>query len=322
VPELSIIIVNWNSRDFLRRCLTSLNTHCSSVAHEIIVVDGGSFDGCGEMLARGFPSVVFIQSERNIGFAKANNLGARRANGRCLLFLNPDTEFLEDSVRILMEQLRSLQQAGAAGCRLLNADRSLQTSCIQAFPTIFNQLISSEYLRRRFPSWKIWGMAPLFASPSRPAVVEAVSGASIMVKRETFEAVGGFTEQYFMYGEDLDLCFKIRQAGLRVYHVPQTSLVHFGGGSTRQNTNQLPSVMMRESVYRFLRLNRGRTVAALFRLAISITCVIRLFLIVILLPISRQHVVRHGTDSLRKWFSILRWGVGLESWARTYSKTS
>jgi GT2 family glycosyltransferase len=322
MPELSVIIVNWNSRNFLRQCLTSLNAHCRGVSLEVVVVDGGSFDGCGAMLAREFPSVIFIQSDKNIGFAKANNLGAHRASGRCLLFLNPDTEFFEDSIRILMEQLQTLPQAGAVGCKLLNSDRSLQASCVQAFPTVCNQVLNSEFLRRQFPNWKMWGNAALFANPPRPAVVQVISGACILTQRDIFEAVGGFTEQYFMYGEDADLCFKIARAGHGVYYTSQTSIIHHSGSSSRQVQNNFSNVMMRESIYRFLKLNHGRTTAAAYRVAMSVLSIVRLPLILVLLPVSRGKLVRHGTGSLRKWFSILRWGLGLESWVQTYPETA
>lgn len=321
MPDLSIIIVNWNSRDFLRRCLASLNAFCGEPQPEVVVVDNGSFDGCGEMLAREFPPVRFIQSEKNIGFARANNLGARLAGGRCLLFLNPDTEFFEDSLRVLAEQLSTLPQAGAAGCRLLNSNRTLQTSCVQSFPTVANQVLNSEFLRRRFPRWKLWGNAVLSDDASRPAPVEVVSGACLLVRREVFEAVGGFTEQYFMYGEDADLCFKIARAGHRVYYTPQTGIIHHGGSSSRQAQTNFANVMMRESIYRFLKLNRGPVTAGAYRIALSVLSVVRLPLILVLLPVSSGGVVRHGAGSLRKWFSILRWGLGLESWVQTYPET-
>ena len=116
MPELSIIIVNWNSKDFLRQCLASLNAYCSDVSLEVIVVDSGSFDGCNEMLTREFPAVKFIQSEKNIGFAKANNLGARATRGKFLWFLNPDTELTGNSIRVLLDELAELPRAGAIGC--------------------------------------------------------------------------------------------------------------------------------------------------------------------------------------------------------------
>lgn len=320
--ELSIIIVNWNSKDFVRQCLASLKTNCRDISVETIVVDSGSFDGCGEMLAREFTSTVFIQSNKNIGFARANNLGAGQAAGRCLLFLNPDTEFFQDSIPVLLAQLQALPQAGLVGCRLLNSDRSLQTSCVQAFPTVCNQVLNSEFLRRRFPNLKMWGMAALFAQPARPAEVEVISGACILIRRDIFDAVGGFTEQYFMYGEDADLCFKISRAGHRVYYVPQTSIIHHSGSSSRQAQNNFANVMMRESLYRFFKLNHGWTTAAAYRVAMSALSIVRLPLILALLPVSRGHLVRHGSGSLRKWFSILRWALGMESWVQAYPETA
>jgi GT2 family glycosyltransferase len=243
-------------------------------------------------------------------------LGARHASGRCLLFLNPDTEFFEDSIRVLMRHLLTLPYASAVGCKLLNSDRSLQASCVQAFPTVCNQVLNSEFLRRQFPNWKMWGISALFASPPRPAVVQVISGACILTRRNVFEAVGGFTEQYFMYGEDADLCFKIARAGHRIYYTPQTAIIHHGGGSSRQAQNNFSNVMTRESVHRFFKLNHGKTTAAVYRVAMSVLSVVRLPLILVLLPISRGKLVRHGSGSLQKWFSILRWGFGLESWVQ------
>jgi hypothetical protein len=318
VLDVSVIIVNWNSKCFLRQCLASLYAKCQIGSLEIIVVDGGSFDGCGEMLANEFPGVTFVQSEKNVGFAKANNLGVCRAKGRYLLFLNPDTELSEDSIRILLNQAESLPQAGAVGCKLLNSDGSLQTSCVQAFPTVWNQVLDSEYLRRRFPTWKLWGMGALFARPAQPAIVEVIVGACLMVRREVFDSAGGFAEQYFMYGEDADFCFKVRRAGYRVYYVPDTSMIHHGGTSSRQARSNFSNVMLRESVYRFLISNRGPIRASVYRAAIAFSSVLRLSLILLLLPASRKDMVRHGSGSLQKWLSILRWGLGLESWARSY----
>jgi GT2 family glycosyltransferase len=317
VPDVTVVIVNWNSKDFVRQCLTSVYLHCRKVSLEIIVVDGASFDGCGEMLASEFPSVIFVQSDTNVGFARANNLGVRRATGRNLLFLNPDTKLSGDSVQILKERLESLPQAGAVGCKLLNGDGSLQTTCVQAFPTILNQVANSEYLRTRFPNWSIWRIAPLFANPPRTSVVEVVSGACVMVRRPVFESIGGFTEKYFMYGEDVDLCFKIKQSGHHVYYVPETSLIHFGGGSSSQAKTNFSNVMTRASVYLFLELNRGMASAIAYRATIAMSSIIRLILILLVLPFSRGRLVRHGSGSIRKWFFILRWGLGLESWSST-----
>jgi hypothetical protein len=308
LPDVSIIIVNWNSKDFLRQCLRSVFRYTQGVSFEVIVVDNASFDGCAQMLAREFPSVIFVQSAENIGFARANNLGVRYSRGRHLLFLNPDTELLEDSIAILRQQIESFPDVSAVGCRLLNSDGTLQTSCVQSFPTTLNQLLDADFLQRRFPHWRLWGTAALHSRQRAPARVEAVSGACLFVSREVFDRIAGFTETYFMYGEDLDLCFKIKQAGYRVYHTGETNVIHHGCGSSRQDSQAHSDVIMRESVYRFLRLNRGIASANCYRVAMACAALIRIPLIVSLLGFERSLA-----RSLRKWWSILRWSVGLQT---------
>lgn len=309
-PVVSIIIVNWNSKDYLRKCLTSLFRHCTAVPLEVIVVDGASFDGCGEMLAQEFPSVQFIQSPDNVGFARANNLGARSAQGEFLLLLNPDTEFTEDSIRIMLDGLRSLPQAGAVGCRLLNDDGSLQTTSTLPFPTILNQVFDSEFLRRRFRNSPLWGMQALYAEPQIPAEVEAISGACILIRRTVFEQVGGFSEQFFMYSEDLDLCCKIKRAGQPGYYLPGTTLIHYGGGSSDQAVSNFSTIMMRHSTCMYLRLHHGPFKALAYRCAMGLTASVRLLCIAPLLLFG-QRIVRHGSGSMRKWYAVLHWSLRL-----------
>jgi GT2 family glycosyltransferase len=312
MPDLSIIIVNWNSMEYVRQCLRSLFKHSVQTSTEVIVVDGASFDGCGEMLAREFPTVIFVQGMENLGFAKANNLGAKYARGGNLLFLNPDTELIEDSVSVLLGHLATLPDAGAVGCRLLNSDRSVQTSCIQSYPTFLNQVLDSEFLRRLLPKSPLWGMKALYMVNPLPSEVEVISGACILIKRTVFEDVGGFSEIYFMYAEDLDLCCKIQRADFRTYYVPATSIVHHGGGSSRESVNSFSSVMMRESVFRFLKTNRGLTSALLYRAGMMASSCGRMLLIVPLLLISSKRVPRHGAYSVQKWKAILRWSCGMK----------
>jgi GT2 family glycosyltransferase len=184
---------------------------------------------------------------------------------------------------------------------------------------VLNQFLDSDFLRGQFPRSSLWGTAAFLSDGCRPEVVEVVSGACVMVKRSVFEQVRGFTERYFMYGEDLDLCFKIRRAGCCVYYLPQTAIVHHGGGSTRQGVNRFSSVMMRESVYRFLRFNRGLPSAAAYRGAMAGSALLRVLLILPLLIVARNRVVKNGPGSLHKWLAILRWSIGMETWARNQS---
>lgn len=309
--DLSIIIVNWNSVHYLKQCIASILAWTTDLTYEIVVVDSASFDGCGEMLRQHFPQVRFIQSDKNLGFARSNNRGYAASRGRSLLFLNPDTELVAPTVNILHDRLRALPDAGAVGCRLLNADRSVQTSCLQAFPTILNQLLDSELMRSWLPKSRLWGNAALFSDEDGPKEVEAISGACMMMKRSTFETAGLFTEDYFMYAEDMDLCYKIRRAGYRNYYVPDATAIHFGGGSTRKAQSDLSVVMMRDSLWRFLRRSRGKMYGAGYRIATLAAALVRLALLGSMLPLHRRRERREALDaSWKKWKAILSWSMG------------
>ena len=313
--DLSIIIVNWNSAGYVRKCVKAIQLNPPACAYEVVVVDSGSFDECGEMLAREFPAVRFVQSRTNVGFATANNLGAERSRGRALLFLNPDTEVIGSALDRLFRTLNRLPDAGLVGARLLNSDRSLQTTCIQSFPTVLNQVLDWEWLRRTFQRSPLWGIKPLFDGKQNPATVEVISGACIMIKRSVFKCVSGFDERYFMYSEDLDLCYRVRQAGFDCLYVPDAQIVHHGGGSSHSARSMFSNVMTRESVFRFLKFHRGRSIAWGYRAAMGISSLIRLPLIAVLNGGKKLAGKKTLKGSFRKWIAILRWSVGLESWA-------
>lgn len=311
--ELSIIIVNWNSKDYLQQCIASILHSKSEIKFEIVVIDGGSFDGSGEMLRQCYPQVKFIQSDKNLGFAKANNVAFKASSGRLVLFLNPDTKVVVPAIDILFDQMQKLSGAGAIGCKLLNADGSIQTSCIQSFPTILNQLLDSNFLRALFPKSRLWGMASLFGVTNGPTEVEVLSGACIMMRRSLFEQIGLFSEDYFMYAEDSDLCYKVRCAGYKNYFIPYATIFHFGGGSTEKAPSDFSVVMMRESVWRMMRKTRGRFYGFAYRVSTMISSISRLILLMVLFPL---HLFRRGggswNGSFRKWKAILSWSLGLK----------
>lgn len=312
--DLSIIIINWNSKDYLRECLNSLNRSTSALDQEVVVVDNASRDGSAQMVAAEFPQVEFIQSETNLGFSGANNRAARQAKGDCLLFLNPDTLVEGNALVNLVEALRRLPDAGIVGARLLNSDRTLQTSCVQSFPTVINQILDCNLLRRCFPRSRLWGMAALFDASPEPKAVDAISGACLMIKRELFERLGGFDERYFMYSEDIDLAFKVRQAACKCYYVPTTTVIHHGGGSSQIARSAFSNVMLRESVYRFMLLHRGRLGAGCFRFCTGASALFRLPVVATIWLFRK----RNGLDAkapVSKWTSIFRWSLGMEPWA-------
>ena len=316
--DVSVIVINYNSVQFTRECLHSVYAGAAASALEVIVVDNASGDGCGEMIATEFPDVHFIQSVRNIGFAGANNLGITLASGKHILFLNPDTEIKDSAIDRLLAALATVPDAGMVGAHLLNSDLSTQTTSISSFPSIVNQTLGTEYLRQRFPQAKLWGMKALFEDHRNPVLVEAVSGACIMAKREVIERVQGFATDYFMYGEDLDLCWRVRKAGWGIYYVPDAVIVHYGGQSTTsRGERDYAALMIKESMAKFMRLHKGRPYAAAFKLTTCLAAALRLLLLVCQLPVvlwnSRRQVVLRA---MGKWARIMGWSLGRQTWVK------
>lgn len=312
--DLSIIFVNWNSADYLSECLASVYKYTRDVQFEIIVVDNAS-PQCGvDDLIEQFPEIILIKSPKNLGFARANNLGFKRSSGRYVLFLNPDTQLVGPAILTMLAHLEALPRPGIVGCKLLNSDGSVQTSCIQKFPTILNQALDIEYLHLRWPGCPLWDIAPLFSPNPQPTKVEVISGACMMMKREVFEAVGLFNEGYFMYAEDLDLCYKVKRAGFDNYYLGDAELIHHGGKSSKQkNVGQWATVMQKRAVLRFFLETRGRIYCSIYKLAMGIGAACRLLAITLLLPsavvIRRQQLFYFAFS---KWTAILKWAAGLD----------
>ena len=318
--DLSIIIVNWNSANYIRKCISSIYEHTRGINFEIVVVDNASYDECESILKKEFPEVIFIQSEKNLGFAKANNLGFQNSSGKNILFLNPDTELIGPAIKVLFHYQESIPDAGAVGGKLLNTDLSIQTSCIQSFPTILNQTLDIDIFKLRFPKLRLWGgFQALFLNNSTPAVVEAISGACIMIKREIFEKIGLFNTDYFMFAEDIDLCYKVWQAGYKIYFINDAQIIHHGGGSTKKhNINYLNIVLMRESIFRFLQTYKGTSTAQLYRVSTIFTSLMRMMLTGLLISIyHKDDRVNSLCLAFNKWRKIMRWSLGLERWVHT-----
>ncbi len=271
--DVSIIYVNWNSVDYMKESIASVYAHTNGLQFEIIVVDNASPAGNVDVLKEQFPEIILIKSGKNLGFAGANNLGFKHSSGENILFLNPDTKLLNSAINIMVRQLRHLPNAGIIGCKLLNSDLSLQTSCIQTFPTILNQALDTNYLRDRWPNNPLWGIGPLYSDNMEPARVQVISGACLMIKRAAFEKVSMFSEDYFMYAEDLDLCYKVAQAGYVNFYVGEGTVVHYGGTSSEPES----AIRMKWSaIPRFCDKHRGRLYGLAFRAVLVLAAMCRL----------------------------------------------
>ncbi|MBF8248232.1 MAG: glycosyl transferase family 2, partial [Bacteroidetes bacterium] len=235
--QLSIIIVNYNVRDFLHHALISIRKATKGIRSEIIVVDNASDDGSTEMLRKRFPNVTLIASKQNLGFARANNVALKRARGDFLLLINPDTVVQEDTLRVMLDFFKNTPEAGLAGCKILNPDGTFQLACRRGFPTPWVAFTKIFGLSKLFPRSSWFGKYNLtYLNTEETYEVDSVSGSFMMLPREVLEKVGGLDEEFFMYGEDLDWCYRIQQSGWKIFYVPLTQIIHYKGESTRRSS--------------------------------------------------------------------------------------
>jgi hypothetical protein len=233
--KTSIIIVSYNTRELLLKCLRSIYTYEARDSVEIIVVDNNSTDGSARAVSMIFPDVVLIPQDRNIGFAAANNIGIRRARAMHLLLLNPDTEFVDHTLEPLLHFLDCEQRVDLVGCRILNSDGSLQPS-IYPLTGLISTIWVALFLEKLVPLTKVAGRWKIgIPAPQEPVEVERVVGAFMLLRRSTLDKVGLFDESFFMYGEDEDLCYRIKDIGGRIVYFPHVSIVHHGGQSAQQD---------------------------------------------------------------------------------------
>lgn len=308
--KTSIIIVNWNSKALLRQCLKSVATAATNCALEIIVVDSASFDGTGEMLANEFSHVKFLQLNQNVGFGRSNNLGFGHATGDFVLLLNPDTEVRPGAIDSLLDVLRTRPDAGLVAPRLLNTDGTIQENCVRAAPTPLNRALDSDFLRRLVPNSRLWQTERLYHS-TVPFVVEAVSGACMLMPSAIFRELSGFHPAYFMYGEDMDLCLRIRQRGLTIYHVPSACVIHHGGGSSREQPSEFSTLAIRHATSTYMRLNHGRRTEISYRALQTASSLIRLGVLTPFLLSGNSARRSIAQRAFRKWKHVLRWCLKL-----------
>jgi hypothetical protein len=250
----------------------------------------------------------------NLGFAGANNVGFKRSTGNYVLFLNPDTMLTSASIRVMLDQLKSLPDAGIVGCKLLNPDLSIQLSSIQTFPTIVNQLLDIEYLQITWPKCSLWNIAPLFSTDPKPVPVEVISGACMLMSRGVFEQAGMFSEDYFMYAEDLDLCYKVTRLGLRNYYVGQTEIIHYGGTSSSQTKiNQWSTTMKLKAVQKFCSKTQGPIYGSMYRAMMGWAALSRLAALTLLRPLGFSSSKKMALQrAISKWSAVLRWSFGFD----------
>jgi GT2 family glycosyltransferase len=232
--DVSIIIVTWNSQEFIRNCLDSIFLSQSNLTLEIIVVDNGSSDHTTKIVEEFYPQVNLIQNKKNLGYAKANNQGIEKVRGEYILLLNPDTQVLEDALSWMYEFMEENPKIGALGPKLLNPDKSVQASCGE-FPTFSTLVWEFSGLSRLFPKSKIFGRWKMgYFDFNETREVDQPMGSCLMLRRETLDDVGIFDENFGMFFNDVDLCFAIRKRGWKIYFYPKAKVIHHKGASTKK----------------------------------------------------------------------------------------
>jgi GT2 family glycosyltransferase len=259
-PDLSIVIVNWNTRAMLADCLASIEASGTESKLEIFVVDNGSSDGSPEMVEADFPHVRLIRNGQNRGFAAANNQAIRHAGGRHVLLLNSDTIVHPGVLDGSVQYMDVNENVGIMGCRVLNADGTVQPSCSQ-FPTLANLLIlaSGMFRIRGFTAAQRYRMDEWQRDAERD--VDVISGCYLLVRGDAIPSVGLLDEAFFFFGEETDWCRRFREAGFVVRFAPVGTIVHFGGGSSK-SLNFRRDLMLSEATVRLHRKHGGPAAAA------------------------------------------------------------
>jgi N-acetylglucosaminyl-diphospho-decaprenol L-rhamnosyltransferase len=225
---LDVVIVSYRSRELLRACLKALRAYSPSVPMSIVVVDNASGDGTVEVVAGEFPEVDLVASSRNLGFAAATNLGARRGSSPYLLALNPDAAVTEGALDKVLAVLEDQPEVAVVGPRLLRPDLSLDHAARRSFPTPLSALGHFTGIGRRAKSGRL---AAYRAPEVESGPVDAVNGAFMLMRRSAFEDAGGFDDGYWMYMEDLDLSYRLRQRGWLSWYEPSSTVMHVKGGT-------------------------------------------------------------------------------------------
>lgn len=233
--DLSIIIVNYNTRQLTLDCLQSVYASNTDYMYETIVVDNDSKDDSVACLQQQYPSIPLIVNQENVGFSRANNQGIRIAQGRYILLLNSDTIVEKNTLDIMIRFMDQHTEIGASGCKVVLPDGSLDKACRRGFPTpsaSFYYAFGFSKLFPKVPKFNQYQLGYLNADQSYP--IDCLVGAFMLIRREAMDQVGMLDEEFFMYGEDVDWCYRIKSAGWEIYYNAETKITHYKGASSRR----------------------------------------------------------------------------------------
>lgn len=275
--QLSVIIVNYNVKYFLEQCLYSVQKACANIDAEIIVTDNNSTDGSKEYLEQDFPTVNFIWNKENTGFAKANNLALAKAKGDFIMFLNPDTILSEDSIEKCFDFFTTHANAGAIGIRMVDGSGKFLKESKRAFPSPLTSLFKLSGLARLFPRSKTFARYHLgHLQEKENHEVDVLAGAFMMMPKKILDEIGNFDERFFMYGEDVDLSYRIQKAGYKNYYFAESTIIHFKGESTKRGSLNYVRLFYK-AMSLFVKKHYSGSKAGVFTFLIQVAIMIRAF---------------------------------------------
>ena len=235
--KLSVIVVNYNVEYFLEQCLHSVETALQGIDSEVFVVDNHSVDGSVRMLNKKFPEVKLIVNTENVGFAKANNQAIHQAKGEYILLLNPDTLVESDTFAKTIAFMDQTPQAGGLGVKMVNGEGKFLPESKLSLPFPYVSFYNIFGLSKLFKKSRRFGKYHLtYLDPNEIHEVEVLSGAFMLLRKSMLDNIGYLDEDYFMYGEDIDLSYRITQAGFKNYYYPKTRIIHYKGESTKKSS--------------------------------------------------------------------------------------
>ncbi len=233
--DLSIVIVNFNTKQLTIDAIHSVFHSKTNHSYEILLVDNNSSDGSVEAFHKEFPNITIFENKENVGFSKANNQAIKVANGRYVLLLNSDTIVHEETLQVMIDFMEAYPKVGASGCKVILPDGSLDKACRRGFPTPAASFYHFSGLAKLFPNNPRLNQYQLgHLDPDKDYPVDCLVGAFMLLRKEAIEQVGLLDEEFFMYGEDIDWCYRIKEAGWEIYYYPFTSIIHYKGASSHR----------------------------------------------------------------------------------------
>ncbi len=274
--DISIIIVNFNTLRLTKQCIESIYKYTQGLSYEIIVVDNNSEEDCGDLRSL-FPDLILIKNSRNVGFGKANNIGALKAKGNNYCFINSDVILLENSILKLLNFSATINNLGMIGPKLLWKDKTLQWSC-REFPNLWNNFCPSFFLTSIFKNSHIFRLEHMtYFNHNEIKKVDVLVGAFMFIPKQVFEQVNGFDERYFMYSEEIDLCKSINKLDKTIYFYPETSVIHIAGGTATSNFNEM-SIVSNESRIKYWKKHHSRIEVLIFKMFCIYNLAVKLIL--------------------------------------------